>query len=82
MYSKFVLKSIGNDSLPSIYFLMLAKYVFPSSNFLGSEKNLSRKNFFVVWMLYAIVDDGRSVYLHICTFSKKAGSIKQKREIK
>merc|ERR1711997_805611 len=33
-------------------------------------------------MLYAIVDDGRSVYLHIFTFSKKAGSLKGKWEIK
>lgn len=33
-------------------------------------------------MLYAIVDDGRSVYLHICTFSKKAGTSKRKWEIK
>ena len=32
-------------------------------------------------MLYAIVDDGRSVYLHICTFSKKAGTPKRKWEI-
>ena len=61
---------------------MLAKYEFPLSNFVGSEKNLSRKNFFVVWMLYAIVDDGRSVYLHICTFSEKDGSLKRKWEIK